>query len=217
MYIIAGLGNPTKEYDNTRHNIGFAAIDALADKYGISVSDMKNKALMGKGVINGNKVMLLKPLTYMNLSGEAIRAAVDYYKIDEKSELIVIYDDISLDVGQLRIRKKGSAGGHNGIKNIILHLGHDTFQRIKVGVGEKPKGYDLADYVLGHFSGEELAIMKESLEKVCGAVELMLEGDVEKAVRARVKDGVGNLYVLVNYTALFSTRNILKKLEGEKL
>ena len=157
-------------------------IDALADKYGISVSDMKNKALMGKGVINGNKVMLLKPLTYMNLSGEAIRAAVDYYKIDEKSELIVIYDDISLDVGQLRIRKKGSAGGHNGIKNIILHLGHDTFQRIKIGVGEKPKGYDLADYVLGHFSGEELAIMKESLEKVCGAVELMLEGDVDAAM-----------------------------------
>ena len=109
MYIIAGLGNPTKEYDNTRHNIGFAAIDALADKYGISVSDMKNKALMGKGVINGNKVMLLKPLTYMNLSGEAIRAAVDYYKIDEKNELIVIYDDISLDVGQLRIRRKTSA------------------------------------------------------------------------------------------------------------
>ena len=182
MYIIAGLGNPTKEYDNTRHNIGFAAIDALADKYGISVSDVKNKAVMGKGAINGNKVMLLKPLTYMNLSGEAIRAAVDYYKIDEKSELIVIYDDISLDVGQLRIRKKGSAGGHNGIKNIILHLGHDTFQRIKIGVGEKPKGYDLADYVLGHFSGEELAIMKESLEKVCGAVELMLEGDVDAAM-----------------------------------
>ena len=182
MYIIAGLGNPTKEYDNTRHNIGFAAIDALADKYGISFSDVKNKALMGKGVINGNKVMLLKPLTYMNLSGEAIRAAVDYYKIDEKDELIVIYDDISLDVGQLRIRKKGSAGGHNGIKNIILHLGHDTFQRIKIGVGEKPKGYDLADYVLGHFSQEELVIMKESLEKVCGAVELMLEGDVDAAM-----------------------------------
>lgn len=182
MYIIAGLGNPTKEYDNTRHNIGFAAIDALADKYGISVSDVKNKALLGKGVINGNKVMLLKPLTYMNLSGEAIRAAVDYYKIDEKDELIVIYDDISLDVGQLRIRKKGSAGGHNGIKNIILHLGHDTFQRIKIGVGEKPKGYDLADYVLGHFSQEELVIMKESLEKVCGAVELMLEGDVDAAM-----------------------------------
>ena len=191
MYIIAGLGNPTKEYDNTRHNIGFAAIDALADKYGISVSDVKNKAVMGKGIINGNKVILLKPLTYMNLSGEAIRAAVDYYKIDEKSELIVIYDDISLDVGQLRIRKKGSAGGHNGIKNIILHLGHDTFQRIKIGVGEKPKGYDLADYVLGHFSKEELVIMKESLEKVCGAVELMLEGDVDAAMNQYNKKSEG--------------------------
>ena len=182
MYIIAGLGNPTKEYDNTRHNIGFAAIDALADKYGISVSDMKNKALMGKGVINGNKVMLLKPLTYMNLSGEAIRAAVDYYKIDEKSELIVIYDDISLDVGQLRIRKKGSAGGHNGIKNIILHLGHDTFQRIKVGVGEKPKGYDLADYVLGGFSKEDEALVKEACEHAAEAAAEILTDGPDKAM-----------------------------------
>ena len=182
MYIIAGLGNPTKEYDNTRHNIGFAAIDALADKYGISVSDMKNKALMGKGVINGNKVMLLKPLTYMNLSGEAIRAAVDYYKIDEKSELIVIYDDISLDVGQLRIRKKGSAGGHNGIKNIILHLGHDTFQRIKIGVGEKPKGYDLADYVLGHFPKEEAETMTTAFKDGAAAVVDMMTEGVEAAM-----------------------------------
>lgn len=182
MYIIAGLGNPTKEYDNTRHNIGFAAIDALADKYGISVSDMKNKALMGKGVINGNKVMLLKPLTYMNLSGEAIRAAVDYYKIDEKSELIVIYDDISLDVGQLRIRKKGSAGGHNGIKNIILHLGHDTFQRIKIGVGEKPKGYDLADYVLGRFHGEEKAIMEDARKRAAKAAVMMMNEGLQAAM-----------------------------------
>lgn len=182
MYIIVGLGNPTREYDNTRHNIGFAAIDALADKYDIHVSEVKNKMLYGKGIINGNKVLLVKPLTYMNLSGEAVRAAVDYYKIDETEELIVIYDDISLDVGQLRIRKKGSAGGHNGIKNIISHLGHDTFQRIKIGVGEKPKGYDLADYVLGHFSAEELAVMKESLEKACGAVELMLEGETDEAM-----------------------------------
>ena len=182
MYIIAGLGNPTKEYDNTRHNIGFAAIDALADKYGISVSDVKNKALMGKGVINGNKVMLLKPLTYMNLSGEAIRAAVDYYKIDEKDELIVIYDDISLDVGQLRIRKKGSAGGHNGIKNIILHLGHDTFQRIKIGVGEKPKGYDLADYVLGHFQGDEKKLMEEAYDRAAAAVAEILTDGPDKAM-----------------------------------
>lgn len=187
MYIIAGLGNPTKEYDNTRHNIGFAAIDALADKYGISVSDVKNKALMGKGVINGNKVMLLKPLTYMNLSGEAIRAAVDYYKIDEKDELIVIYDDISLDVGQLRIRKKGSAGGHNGIKNIILHLGHDTFQRIKIGVGEKPKGYDLADYVLGHFTKEEQAIFAERFDEVYDAVQLIVMGDITEAMNRHNK------------------------------
>lgn len=184
MYIIAGLGNPTKEYENTRHNIGFMAVDALAEKYDIRVTDCKHKALIGKGTINGNKVVLVKPLTYMNLSGEAIRAVIDYYKVDEESELIVIYDDISLDVGQLRIRKKGSAGGHNGIKNIIAHLGHDTFMRIKVGVGEKPKGYDLADYVLGHFSREELAVMKDSLERVDGAVNLMLEGEVDKAMNA---------------------------------
>ena len=182
MYIIAGLGNPTKEYENTRHNIGFMAIDALAEKYSISVMSCKHKALIGKGTINGNKVVLVKPLTYMNLSGEAIRAIIDYYKVDAESELIVIYDDVSLDVGQLRIRKKGSAGGHNGIKNIIAQLGHDTFLRIKIGVGEKPKGYDLADYVLGHFSKEELAVMKDSLEKVDGAVNLMLAGEVDRAM-----------------------------------
>ena len=182
MNIIVGLGNPTREYENTRHNIGFMAIDALAKKYNISVLDCKHKALIGKGVIGGNKVVLVKPLTYMNLSGEAVRAVIDYYKADAESELIVIYDDVSLDVGQLRIRKKGSAGGHNGIKNIIAHLGHDVFMRIKIGVGEKPKGYDLADYVLGHFSKDELGVMKESLEKVDGAVNLMMAGEVDKAM-----------------------------------
>ena len=182
MYIIVGLGNPTKEYDNTRHNIGFAAIDMLADKYGINVTEVKHKALLGKGVINGNKVILVKPMTYMNLSGEAVRSVVDYYKVDEAEELIVIYDDISLDVGQLRVRKKGSAGGHNGIKNIIAHLGHDTFQRIKIGVGEKPKGYDLADYVLGHFSKEDLTTLKEGMDRVDGAVNLMLQGDIDEAM-----------------------------------
>lgn len=182
MVIIVGLGNPTREYENTRHNIGFMAIDALAEKYNISVLDCRHKAMIGKGVINGHKVVLVKPLTYMNLSGEAVRAVIDYYKADAGSELIVIYDDVSLDVGQLRIRKKGSAGGHNGIKNIIAHLGHDVFLRIKIGVGEKPKGYDLADYVLGHFSKEELGVMKDSLEKVDGAVNLMLSGEVDKAM-----------------------------------
>ena len=116
MFIIVGLGNPTKEYDDTRHNIGFAAIDMLADKYGINVTEVKHKALLGKGVINGNKVILVKPMTYMNLSGEAVRAVVDYYKVDEEEELMVIYDDISLDVGQLRVRKKGSAGGQASLR-----------------------------------------------------------------------------------------------------
>ncbi len=182
MYIIAGLGNPTREYENTRHNIGFMSIDYLADKYGISLMESRHKALIGKGIINGNKVVLVKPLTYMNLSGEAVRSVIDYYKVDEKEELIVIYDDISLDVGQLRIRKKGSAGGHNGIKNIIAHLGHDIFMRIKIGVGEKPKGYDLVDYVLGHFTTDELKIMNESFKDVDSAVNLMLEGEVDKAM-----------------------------------
>lgn len=182
MYIIVGLGNPDREYDNTRHNIGFAAIDSLAYKYDIRVNEAKHKALIGKGVINGQKVVLVKPMTYMNLSGEAVRAVIDYYKIEEETELIVIYDDISLDVGQLRIRKKGSAGGHNGIKNIILHLGHDTFQRIKIGVGEKPKGFDLAAYVLGHFSKEELTVMADSMKQVDGAVGLMLQGQVDEAM-----------------------------------
>jgi PTH1 family peptidyl-tRNA hydrolase len=182
MYIIAGLGNPTREYENTRHNIGFMSIDYLADKYGISLMESRHKALIGKGIINGSKVVLVKPLTYMNLSGEAVRSVIDYYKVDEKEELIVIYDDISLDVGQLRIRKKGSAGGHNGIKNIIAHLGHDIFMRIKIGVGEKPKGYDLVDYVLGHFTTDELKIMNESFKDVDSAVNLMLEGEVDKAM-----------------------------------
>ena len=182
MKLIVGLGNPDKQYDNTRHNIGFAAIDMLADKYGINVTEVKHKALLGKGVINGNKVILVKPMTYMNLSGEAVRAVIDYYKVDEEEELLVIYDDISLDVGQLRVRKKGSAGGHNGIKNIIAHLGHDTFKRIKIGVGEKPKGYDLADYVLGHFSKEDFTVLKEGMERVDGAVNLILEDNIDDAM-----------------------------------
>ena len=182
MYIIAGLGNPTKQYENTRHNIGFMAIDALADKYDINMIECKHKSLIGKGMINGTKVILVKPLTYMTLSGEAIRAVSEYYKIDETEELLVIYDDISLDLGQIRIRKKGSAGGHNGLKSIIANLGHDTFRRIKIGVGGKPEGYDLADYVLGHFNGEEIAVMKDSLERTQRAVNLILEGKVDAAM-----------------------------------
>lgn len=184
MYIIAGLGNPTKEYQNTRHNAGFDTIDCIAEKYGIDVREKKHKACIGKGVIAGEKVILLKPQTFMNLSGESIRAALDYYKIDETDSLIVIYDDISLALGQLRIRKKGSAGGHNGIKNIIAHLGHDTFMRIKIGVGEKPKGYDLADYVLGHFQKDERIVMEEAFQKATEAIEMMITQGPDQAMNA---------------------------------
>ncbi len=184
MYIIVGLGNPGKDYQNTRHNIGFDVIDALAETAGISVAEKKHKALIGKGVIDGQKVILVKPQTYMNLSGESVRDVIDYYKIDEEQEMIVVSDDISLDVGMLRVRKKGSAGGHNGLKNIIQHLGHDTFMRIKMGVGEKPKGYDLADYVLGHFTREERKVMDEAAKTATEAIRMMIAGDVDRAMNA---------------------------------
>lgn len=182
MYIIAGLGNPTMQYEGTRHNAGFDVIDALADKYNISVDGRKNRAYIGKGIIEGQKVLLVKPQTYMNLSGESIGGLVDYFKIDEEQELIVIYDDISLSPGQIRIRKKGSAGGHNGIKNIIAHLGTQVFPRIKVGVGEKPKKYDLADYVLSHFTKAEREEMEEGYQKAIQAVEKILAGEMEAAM-----------------------------------
>ncbi len=182
MVIIAGLGNPGHKYKDTRHNTGFSVIDVIAEKHGIAVLEKKHKAMIGRGYIDGQKVILAKPQTYMNLSGESLRELVDYYKIDETEQMIVIYDDISMDVGQLRIRKKGSAGGHNGIKNIISHMGHDTFLRIKVGVGEKPKEYDLVDYVLGHFSEEEKRKIAASAQLADEAVRLMVRGDTEGAM-----------------------------------
>lgn len=182
MFIIAGLGNPGKEYTGTRHNVGFRVIDALADKYDISVMNIKNRAMTGRGIIHGEKVILVKPITYMNASGESLRPLVDYYKIDPERELIVISDDIALPPGQIRIRKKGSAGGHNGLKNIILHLGSESFQRIRVGVGEKPKEYDLVDYVLGHFSGEEKSLIEDGITKAIQAIEIMLTKDTDQAM-----------------------------------
>lgn len=182
MYIIAGLGNPDRQYEGTRHNVGFDVIDRLSDKYDIAVDAKKNRALIGKGIIEGQKVILAKPQTYMNLSGESIRGLVDYYKIDEEHELIVIYDDINLGVGQLRIREKGSAGGHNGIKNIISCLGTQVFPRIRVGVGEKPARYDLADYVLGHFSKAERELMSEGYDHAVTAVRMILSGRIGDAM-----------------------------------
>lgn len=197
MFIIAGLGNPGKQYEGTRHNIGWQVIDELADKYNIRVTESKFKGLTGKGMIGGEKVILLKPLTFMNLSGECIREAVNFYKIDETSQLIVVADDISLDVGQIRMRKKGSAGGHNGLKNIIAHLGHENFMRIKMGVGDKPAGYDLADYVLGHFSKEEEKILAESKKAAVLAIETIMSDGIDKAMN------------------LYNTKKITKKSEKE--
>ena len=170
MYVIAGLGNPGSKYEKTRHNVGFQVIDRLASKYHIDMNTKKHKAICGTGVIEGVKVLLVKPQTFMNLSGESIREVVDFYKVDPETEFLVIYDDISLAPGHLRIRKKGSAGGHNGIKNIILHLGTQVFPRVRVGVGEKPEGYDLADYVLGHFSKEEQGTMADAVKEAADAV-----------------------------------------------
>lgn len=176
MYIIAGLGNPGKEYEGSRHNVGFMTLDALADRYQIDIREKAHKALIGKGMIEGNKVILVKPQTYMNLSGESIRSVMDYYKT-EPSEFIVIYDDISLEPGQIRIRKKGSAGGHNGIKNIIAHLGTQEFPRIRIGVGEKPPRMDLADYVLSRFPKEEKEEMEQAFrDGAAAAVSMMNEG-----------------------------------------
>lgn len=184
MYLIVGLGNFDRKYDNTRHNIGFTAIDKLAEEEHIDVLEKKHRAVIGKGIVAGEKCILAKPTTFMNLSGECVRELVDYYKVDETSELIVISDDVSLAVGQLRIRKKGSAGGHNGLKNIIAHLGHDRFIRIKMGVGEKPKGWDLADYVLGRFSGPELRTMEEAAERAADAIRMIITRDADAAMNA---------------------------------
>ncbi|MBR1702941.1 MAG: aminoacyl-tRNA hydrolase [Lachnospiraceae bacterium] len=193
MYIIVGLGNPGKEYQNTRHNIGFDVIDRLAEEEHISLLEKKHKAIIGKGVVAGVKCILAKPVTYMNLSGESVRELIDYYKVDEETELIVVSDDISLDVGSIRVRKKGSAGGHNGLKSIIGHLGHDTFMRVKMGVGEKPKGWDLADYVLGHFSAPEREVMDEACGRATEAIRTMVSGDPDGAMnRFNVKNSSGN-------------------------
>lgn len=182
MYIVVGLGNPTRQYEGTKHNVGFDTIDFLVDEYRVPSSGVKHKAMYGKGVIAGQKVILAKPLTYMNLSGESVAELVNYYKIDPEEELVVIYDDINLAPGYIRVRKKGSAGGHNGIKNIIAQLGSDKFKRIRVGVGEKPKNWDLADYVLSPFSKEERTQVDEAIRHAADALEMILQDDIDSAM-----------------------------------
>lgn len=182
MYVIAGLGNPGGKYENTRHNAGFDVIDALAHKYNISMDEKKHKALCGRGLVAGVKTLLVKPQTYMNLSGESIAEILRFYRLDPARDLIVIFDDISLKPGNIRIRTKGSAGGHNGIKSVIERTGSSDFSRIKIGVGEKPKDWDLADHVLGRFSKEELEHVKEAVENAVLAAEYMLHDETDRAM-----------------------------------
>ena len=182
MYLIAGLGNPGRKYERTKHNVGFDVIDYVTDRHRIPFSGIQFQAECGKGIIAGQKVMLAEPLTYMNLSGEAVAALVNYYKLDPEEELIVIYDDISLDPGQIRVRKKGSAGGHNGIKNIIACLGTDKFKRILVGIGAKPDRWDLADYVLAPFTPENREKIEDAIKDAADALELILSGDMDEAM-----------------------------------
>lgn len=182
MYLIAGLGNPGKQYERTRHNMGFDTVDELVDRHRIPGSGIQHKAMYGKGMIAGEKVILAKPLTYMNLSGDSVREFINYYKIDPETELIVIYDDIDLEPGQIRIRKKGSAGGHNGMKSIIAQLGTQNFYRIKVGVGAKPAGWDLADYVLGRFSTQEREEVDKAIGEAADAVEVILSEGIDAAM-----------------------------------
>lgn len=171
LYVIAGLGNPGSKYDGTRHNAGFDVIDVLVDKYRLYDAERFGKCMMAKGRIEGKRVILMKPMTYMNLSGEAVREVVSYFKVDPSDHLIVISDDIELDIGKLRIRKKGSAGGHNGLKDIIRCLGTDAFARIRVGVGKKPHpDFELMDFVLSRFTSEERQVMDQAEEKAAEAV-----------------------------------------------
>lgn len=176
MHVIIGLGNPGKEYADTKHNVGFRVIDKLADQYNIEVSKFKHKALIGDGIIKGNKVILVKPQTYMNLSGESVREIMSFYKVPIEN-MILIFDDISLPPGMIRVKEKGSAGGHNGIKSIIAHMGTDEFSRIKVGIGEKPNGWDLADYVLAKFSAEDAPLIETGIGHSVSAVEMILSSE----------------------------------------
>ena len=180
MYIIAGLGNPGKKYEQTRHNMGFLAVDFLAEKYDIKVNKIRFRALTGEGRIAGQKVLLLKPQTYVNLSGESVRLALEYYKVSPQ-ELIVIYDDIDIQAGMIRIRKKGSAGTHNGMRNILYHIRTEDFPRIRVGIGSGRKE-DMINYVTGSVPKDEITLLKEAADKAACGAACIVEKGIEKAM-----------------------------------
>lgn len=181
MRIIIGLGNPEKDYKGTRHNIGFETINKLAYDHNIDINRAKFRAHFGEGFISGQKIMLVKPQTYMNLSGESVREILEYYKLGSE-DILVIFDDVSLPPGQIRVRERGTAGGHNGVKNLIYHLNTTEFDRIKVGVGEKPNGWDLADYVTSRFSASEMEGMISGVTQAGDAVEMILKDGITTAM-----------------------------------
>ena len=181
-WMIVGLGNPGKKYEFTRHNAGFLCLDVFADAQHVKIDRLKFKALIGDARIGGKRCLLMKPQTFMNLSGEAVREAAQFYKIPPE-RILVLFDDINLDPGRMRIRRKGTDGGHNGIKSIIYQLGADTFPRIKIGVGAKPHpDYDLADWVTSPFSKEELLLLRKTADNCCGAIEKIVGGDIDGAM-----------------------------------
>ena len=181
-FMIVGLGNPGKQYENTRHNAGFLAVDTIAQKHHTDIKRIKFKGLVGECSLGGKKVLLLKPGTYMNLSGQSVTEAMRFYKL-KPEQVLVLFDDINLEPGKLRIRRKGSDGGHNGMKNILYLSGSDQFPRIKLGVGKKPRpDYDLADWVLSRFTGEEQKALDTALENAAAAAELIVKGDVDRAM-----------------------------------
>jgi PTH1 family peptidyl-tRNA hydrolase len=182
MYIIVGLGNPGKKYEGTRHNMGFDVIDRLVYKNNIPCSGSKFHSVYGTGMIGTQKVVLAKPLTYMNLSGTAVRELIDFYKIDPESELIVISDDIDLEPGRIRIRKQGSAGGQNGLRHIVQCLGKQKFIRIRVGTGGKPEGWELADWVLSRFTMDDRALVDDAIVRAADAVAAICTDGIDKAM-----------------------------------
>lgn len=186
FYIIVGLGNPGKEYINTRHNLGFEVVDMLSGEYGIKVSKLKFRSYLGFGKINAKKVILVKPMTYMNLSGESVREIIEWYKTEKENDsyknLIVIYDDIDLPTGKIRVRPDGSSGTHNGMKSIIYQLQTEDFARIRIGIGRPPEGWELSNYVLGKIGSDERSIVNESIQRAAKAVVTIMESGIETAM-----------------------------------
>ncbi|MCX8129846.1 MAG: aminoacyl-tRNA hydrolase [Clostridia bacterium] len=181
IFIVVGLGNPGNKYDNTRHNVGFDTIDYLSAKHGIRITKLKHKALSGDGTISGQRVILVKPQTYMNLSGESVREIIEWYKIP-LSNIILIYDDIDLAVGKIRVRPKGSSGTHNGMRSILYHVQSEEFPRIRIGIGRPPEGWALADFVLSKFNEQDRKLINASITNAADAVEAIIKSGVEAAM-----------------------------------